>query len=853
MSPSRRQNSDSKKSASKATQLAYQLAWKRRMDEQPLLESSQRKVTLNLLREMLPSIIRIFKYKRQEEKRGRLPVMDPNQGFMVAPEMGVPMGGLGGGTITRGCHGDFNRWQLQAGMVEYNTVLADQFSLWVERPGQDAQAVVLNPAKPSGSSLSAWNWGFPSKQATYRALYPRAWTEYDQVIPGIRLTCRQVSPVIPHNYHESSTPAGVFAWTIENTGSTDMDVAVMFTFQNSMGNDNDLAGGHSNHLVRQREKNGEFVAIELRHIHRQPKPLEDGQKLSEQTNFEDPLTFAIAAQATEDVQITYNTRFVSNSSGRDVWDQFSVNGHLGNYSSEKTSTEGMAIGAALAARVRVPAGEQREVVFVLAWDMPVARFGSGSGWYRRYTRFYGRNGDAAARIARDALLNYPKWEKQIDAWQQPVLADPDLPEWYKALLFNETYYLADGGTIWTAGRESVAGKENNKDPQDTLPEPEIGHFAYLESYEYRMYNTYDVHFYSSFALAMLWPELELSLQYDYIHSINVEHPEMQIMWSTGQKTPRKVRNMIPHDLGSPIAAPWEKVNAYLYQDVSRWKDLNSKFVLMVYRDYVLTQNKKFLEDAWTACQQAIDKLQQFDRDGDGLIENDGFPDQTYDTWTASGASAYTGGLWLACLSAMQAIAQMLGKNEEASSYQKKLDQAQHSYEEKLWNGEYYYYDSGGLVRKSRHFDSIMADQLAGQWYARACNLPDVIPPDHARLALQKIFDFNVMQFEEGEAGAINGMRPDGSIDRSSMQANEMWIGTTFALAGCMLQEGLKEQAFKTAAGAFLSVYRDYGLFFQTPESINDEGVYRAIGYMRPLSVWAIQWAWERSRHKAQND
>ena len=29
-----------------------------------------------------------------------------------------------------------------------------------------------------------------------------------------------------------------------------------------------------------------------------------------------------------------------------------------------------------------------------------------------------------------------------------------------------------------------------------------------------MYNTYDVHFYASFALVMLWPMLQLSLQYD---------------------------------------------------------------------------------------------------------------------------------------------------------------------------------------------------------------------------------------------------------------------------------------------------------------------------------------------------
>ncbi|XP_027489597.1 non-lysosomal glucosylceramidase-like [Corapipo altera] len=43
---------------------------------------------------------------------------------------------------------------------------------------------------------------------------------------------------------------------------------------------------------------------------------------------------------------------------------------------------------------------------------------------------------------------------------------------------------------------------------------EYGRFAYLEGQEYRMYNTYDVHFYASFALIMLWPKLQISLQYD---------------------------------------------------------------------------------------------------------------------------------------------------------------------------------------------------------------------------------------------------------------------------------------------------------------------------------------------------
>lgn len=49
----------------------------------------------------------------------------------------------------------------------------------------------------------------------------------------------------------------------------------------------------------------------------------------------------------------------------------------------------------------------------------------------------------------------------------------------------------------------------------------------LPGQEYRMYNTYDVHFYASFALIMLWPKLALSVQYDigeWGAAISVSYP-----------------------------------------------------------------------------------------------------------------------------------------------------------------------------------------------------------------------------------------------------------------------------------------------------------------------------------------
>lgn len=49
---------------------------------------------------------------------------------------------------------------------------------------------------------------------------------------------------------------------------------------------------------------------------------------------------------------------------------------------------------------------------------------------------------------------------------------------------------------------------------------EYGRFAYLESHEYLMYNTYDVHFYASFALVMLWPQVRSSLCHIVLGSLS---------------------------------------------------------------------------------------------------------------------------------------------------------------------------------------------------------------------------------------------------------------------------------------------------------------------------------------------
>lgn len=818
-------------------------AWQRRFDQQ--LEKQVRSsnpLTLRRLVEMLPLILRLRSQLKRDRVAGREPIFNPFASHRPGPHMGVPLGGIGCGSITRGWRGEFRRWQLRPGIYHYNPVFADQFSVYAQFQGEQPHVQTLFPGHPGNKNLTNWRWNLNPECATYYGLFPRAWTVYEQPLPDIRLTCRQLSPVIPHNYRESSYPVGVFIWTIENLAPKQATISLMLTFQNGIGSSNDMAGGHFNQpfqttAVADNGVRREVVGVALHHTHRQTKALEDNQSSTAREVFEDPLTFAIAAEAQPDVQVSYRTCFLTTGDGAEVWADFAQDGKLENLNEARFSTEGEAIGAALALTVELPPGGSREVAFSLAWDMPLVRSGLGTKYYRRYTKFYGQDGEAAPAIARDALINYPSWETEIESWQKPILDDPELPTWYKTALFNELYYIVDGGTLW-------AYRADGED----LWRDDIGRFAYLEGQEYRMYNTYDVHFYASFALNMLWPRLELSLQRDIAQCVRTDYPEQHRLISTGKFSPRKKRSIVPHDIGAPGEDPWIKVNAYNLHDSSRWKDLNPKFVLQIYRDYIATGDKYFVADVWDAVHEAIEHVSQFDQDDDGLIENEGIPDQTYDVWSVTGASAYTGGLWLACLSAAAEMAELLGEDEQAKIYREIYSRGTVAYEELLWNGRYYNYDSSD----SNYYNSIMADQLAGQWYARACGLPSIVQPDRARSALATIYKFNVSRFQNGEMGAVNGMLPDGRVDRTSIQSQEVWTGTTYAVAAAMLQEGLKEEAFATAKGIYEMTYHKLGYWFQTPEAWDEDGNYRSLAYMRPLAIWAIQWAWERLKAKTRS-
>jgi non-lysosomal glucosylceramidase len=322
----------------------------------------------------------------------------------------------------------------------------------------------------------------------------------------------------------------------------------------------------------------------------------------------------------------------------------------------------------------------------------------------------------------------------------------------------------------------------------------------LEGIEYIMWCTYDVHFYASFALLNLFPKIELSIQRDFARAVLFEDKRKVKFLADGTWGIRKVKGAVPHDLGTHD--PWHEMNAYNIHDTSKWKDLNPKFVLQVYRDFAATNDLVFAREVWPSIYTAMEYMDQFDRDGDGMIENDGFPDQTYDAWTVRGVSAYSGCLWLAALQAAATMAHRLGHHDVAQKYKLKFMKAKLVYESKLWNGSYFNYDSSSR--------SIQADQLAGQWYTAAAGLPALFDEGRIRNVLQNIFEFNVMRVKGGRMGAVNGMNQNGKVDETCMQSREIWTGVTYSVAATMLHHDMEYEGFTTAEGIFIAGWSDEG-------------------------------------------
>jgi non-lysosomal glucosylceramidase len=337
----------------------------------------------------------------------------------------------GHGSIGRTYRGDAARWHHEVGRHRHGPVAADGFSIFVGGP-DGTRATVLSALRPA--ELPAWGWTLPVGGGTYHGLFPRAWQAFEPDVLGVRAIGEQLSPVIAGDLTRSALPVGAFEWWLENPGPDPLTVGLLFTWA-----DPPAADGPPAHRPHDVVRAGDVVGI----------------------SFGDPGdaaptamrgSLSIAALGDDGIELSARASF-DPATDADLWADFAADGRLEPDGSGATPASVRASGAAVAATVLLAPGERRSIRFAIAWDLPMVEFGAGRRWWKRYTRDWGRSGLRSWDLVTHTSSGCPTG----GAGSRPGRRLPRRPRPARLVqmaLFNELYFLVDGGSFWERGRSA---------------------------------------------------------------------------------------------------------------------------------------------------------------------------------------------------------------------------------------------------------------------------------------------------------------------------------------------------------------------------------------------------------------
>jgi len=744
--------------------------------------------------------------------------------------LGAPIGGIGAGSIGRSAGGHFNRFCISPGRFDFFNESANIFSVYQKQKGKQPFASALadryQGTVQNEKPLYEWYTNSPHTSCDHKALYPFGWFHYKPSSKmAVEMVCEQFSPIIKGNYKASSLPLGIFTWYLRNASDQDTEVALMLSFVNMNGwfaDSNHSSTRHlSSGLYNEPYHSDVTRGVLLRREKTDPFPPNQG-------------SMCIGLKKDKGVAISTRSTFHADREGDDIWSSFSRRGEIDEGDNWTGCCEFSPYhtgypAAAVCGHVSLQPGEFRQMVFALSWDFPVVTFGGGRSYFRRYTKYFGTDGACAGKIVDHGFNNHEEWSSTIRTWQKSITRRTDAHT--AALLFNELYLLTEGGTVWLD-----KGLHKGSRAQ--------GLFAMMECSDYPHYDTLDLWIYASFAISLNWPELARKVITFYADAVLAEDrrimrrmryaPAGEMIDTKTEDVCMRIteKGQAPHDLGSPFDDPIHLVNSYNFQDTNNWKDLNSHFILAAYRESRNGTDKKFCTRVYPAILSAYKRLAAYDRDGDGLIENEG-KDQTFDMVGMFGAGAYCSGLWLASLCAVNVLAEKMGDSETAAKTASILAKARVSFIDKLWNGKQFTIDENpdrsGIV---------FIDQCFGLWYADILGLDHGIDKTYIKKALNHVFTQNFIE-DKGVVNITGFSTEENDIDKDGGQIDEVLIGINLCFAAQLAFYDLTKKSNQVIETMHSCLYQKNGLIFKTPAAVGiDRNYYRAVRNMRPLSVWA---------------
>lgn len=751
----------------------------------------------------------------------------------VPSSSGVALGGIGTGSVELFPDGEFHYWQIAnpprmtevcwENKVDDGESSTGALSFWIRAEKDGGRPVVRKlgmRTDPDDFTYRMFPWNKPVEKICFDGRFPVCELKYEDSALPCLLTGRAIAPFVPHRKDIAATPGFAMDFEIDNPGDEPLTVSLLGTLLPDFCND----GGCRNALSRDNDGvsvtlcpaektdapncgevclsvSGEgektYITGEYRRFIREYIFDDDAFGVSQESvifGFRETGRLPNSEAGSPPPEIPEKTEELSDEEVAELFEAYVKYPFAASVLSRIRATapafpskrdERIAFltaikgqdrlhvrnpeefgSAALASTLRLAPGEKKTVRFILTWYFPnhFSKDGRKLGHY--YENLYHGAGDA------NAYLRYhPEAFSKAAAFSE-LLYDTTLPEVYPdcwsahlSTLVKCSWYLKDDK------------------------------FGLWEGQGFCGFHTTDITYHASFGLLALFPELQLG--------------QMR-MGAAFQREDGRVHHFFTPDLDH-IGNGYERV------------DMNNQFVLMVLRDYLYTGDADYLKDMWPHVNRALDSIAELDADGDGLPDRD-TTRNTYDAWNFSGTPVYIAVLWLAALKAGAIIADEMDDHDLAERRRVTLEKGLAALETRLWNGEYYDLWRCGEERD----ETLMTDQLDGEWFLRVSGIGGSIRDDRVRDVLRVILDKNF----EPDGGLINASCPEGRhttlYSHKNCQTEAVWTGIGYVTAALCLSVGMTADALALVTAIHINQSR-FGALWDHWECGHH--------YTRPMSSW----------------
>ncbi|UCF35995.1 MAG: hypothetical protein JSU96_14390, partial [Acidobacteriota bacterium] len=634
----------------------------------------------------------------------------------------LPLGGIGTGTVSLAGTGGLRDWEIMnrpaKGFTPIQGEVAPFFCLFVQDGNETACRLLEGPV-PQSTYEGSHGSRFPNEnlprfeECTFDSAYPFGRASLSDPEVPLKVELKAFNPLVPGDPDESGLPVAILTYALNNPTARPIQASICGTLPNFIGIDGS---------TKSKDWKGDAFpsgARENKNTFRQTESIRGIFCYSAGVDSQAEAWGTMALSTPTPEELSYRLSWEQQRWGTawlDFWDDFSSDGRLEDRPSRK---EDVPI-ASLAIETTIPAGETREIVFMISWHFP-----NRYSWTRKST---GWGGDDLIgnyytqrfQDAWDAALVVHSRHRELDEKTREFVTgfcDTNLPlEVKEAALFNlstlrtQTCFRTPDGHFF--GWEGLADNSG------------CCHGSCTHVWNYEQ------------ATAFLFGELACSMR------------EVEFKYATDKNGLMSFRVHLPlsrsQEFGKAAA------------------DGQLGCIMKVYRDWQLSGNDEMLRKLWPGIRKAVEFCWipgGWDADRDGVME--GCQHNTMDV-EYYGPNPQMGIWYLGALRAAEEMARYLEETAFASTCRQLFEQGRRWVDAHLFNGEYYEHQVRPPRDRSEVAESLLVgmgasdptkpdyqlasgclvDQLVGQFLAHVCGLGYLLNESHIRTTLQSIYRYN---------------------------------------------------------------------------------------------------------------